>query len=50
VELTLPLAKNYWLDTHKMFTNLGSFADLEKVLDFSPPIIQNVAKAIHMMA
>lgn len=28
-----------------MFTNLGSFADLEKVLEFSPPIIPNIDTA-----
>ena len=43
--MTLPLAKDYWLDSHKMLTNLGSFADLEKVLGFSPPTTPNIDSA-----
>ena len=37
--------KDYWLDCLKMFTDLGSFADLERVLDFSPPAIPNIDTA-----
>jgi|FLOH01.1.fsa_nt_gi dienelactone hydrolase len=34
-----------WLDCHKMLRDLGSFADLEKVLDFSPPQLPNIDMA-----